>query len=110
MFDYGNITEEHKAAILEAVAMAREDGNDELAERLLFKFKVKEPVIIPTDAFAFTKECEKVGIKVWTMGHVSQNVGQENSDTNPLIPQVSITEDVRLMDALVKSIRDSVQK
>lgn len=108
LFDYGNITEEHKAALLEVVELAKQSNNDMFAELLKHKFQLVEPVKIDHKTMAFTQECEKVGIKVWVMGY-QNNPEQPTDENNPLVPILSITEGADKMEDLVASIRSAVK-
>ena len=110
LFDYNAVTDEQKKAIEEVMILAKEEGNEEFAEMLSFKFGVKEAVKVPPENFAFTQECEKLGIKVWIMGYESQNANLPNSEENPMLPILSITESSTKLESLIASIRNNVVK
>lgn len=109
LFDYNEVTDEQKRAIEEVMTLAKEAGNQEFAEMLAYKFGVKETVKVPASNFAFTQECDKLGIKVWTMGHEASNGDLPNSEDNPMLPILSITEPAAKLEQLVASIRSSVK-
>lgn len=104
LFDYGTITDEHKEAVQEVMSLAKQFGNEEFAEFIKHKFKIIEPLRLPYEITTFYQECEKVGIKVHLMGYVQDNGGSD--PTLPSYPVVSITEDIRKLEELIKSIKN----
>lgn len=102
LFDYGNISEEHKKAVLEVMDLAKQQGNEMFAELLKHKFQIEEPVRVDHTDRAFVKACEESDIKVWVMGWV-QDGGAESG--SPHFPVVSITEDIRKIDKLVENLK-----
>lgn len=104
LFNYGEITEQHKEAVLEVMDLAKQQGNDMFAELLKHKFQIEEPVKVDHKETVFAKACESSDIKVWVMGWV-QDGGAETGA--PHYPVVSITEDIRKIDKLVEAIKNS---
>jgi hypothetical protein len=105
LFDYGSIKEEHKQAVMEVMELARASGNDVFAEFLKHKFKIEEPVKIDYKQSEFYKHCVANDIKVWNMGWVQDGGG--NKPEEPYYPVVSITEDIRVIEKLMDSIKNS---
>lgn len=103
MFDYGSITEQHKEAIQEVVNLAKQSGNEMFAETIKHKFQLVEPILVNHKDTEFYKACTKNNIKVWTMGYVQDGGG--NDPTIPYYPVVSITEDIRKIEKLIKTLK-----
>lgn len=105
VFDYGSISEEQKKAIQEVIDLARQSNNEMFAQFLTHKFKIVEPVRIDHTNTQFYKMCSDNDIKVWLMGWVQDGGGEDPSA--PHWPVVSITEDVRKIEKLLKHIKES---
>ena len=105
LFDYGAIKEEHKQAVVEVMELARNSGNEVFAEFLKHKFKIEEPNKIDYKLSEFYRLCEQNNIKVWLMGH--QQEGPEANPGAPLWPVLSITEDIRVIEKLIESIKNN---
>ena len=103
LFNYGDIKEEHKQAVLEVMELARQQGNDVFAELLKHKFKIEEPVKVEYTDTIFAKACEAADVKLWLMGWVQDGLDDAGS---PHYPVVSITEDIRKIENLVEAIKN----
>jgi len=104
LFDYGTISEQHKEAVQEVMELAKNFGNAEFAEFLKHKFKIIEPLRVPYETSTFAKECEKADIKVYLMGWTQDNGGSDPA--LPFYPILSITDDIRKLEQLIKNIKD----
>ena len=102
LFDYGNISEQQKEAVLEIMDLAKQQGNEVFAEILKHKFQIEEPVRVDHSNHIFTKACEESDIKLWVMGWVRDGDDETGA---PYYPVVSITEDIRKIDTLIDNIR-----
>jgi hypothetical protein len=103
LFNYGDIKEEHKQAVLEVMELARQQGNVVFAELLKHKFQIEEPVKVDHKDTDFAKACEAADVKLWIMGWVQDGLADAGS---PHYPVVSITEDIRKIEKLVEAIRN----
>ena len=105
LFNYGDITEEQKKAVLEIIELANQSGNDVFAELLKHKFQIIEPLKLDHTKTEFNRLCTEKEIKVWLMGWVQDGGGEDPSA--PHYPVVSITEDIRKLEELVRHIKNS---
>lgn len=99
-FDYGSINDSHKEAVEEAANLAREMGHHLFAEYLVRKFNVVEPKRFDLDDSLFFQLCKENDIRPFLQGHrIEKTDGEEIH-----YPVLSITEDVRTLDALVEKL------
>ncbi len=103
LFDYGSINDDHKAAAKEIAELADQMGNSMLSELIKTRFQLKTIPKYPLEESIFVKECLKADVKVVTQGYV--RVGTEPDIVQ--YPLLAICEDVRNLDKLVISIRNS---
>lgn len=100
-FDYGSITDQHKEAVEEVANLARQMGNHTFAEFINHKFNVVEPKRFNLEDSEFYRFCKENEIKIFLQGHCQDGIGPEAVH----YPVVSITEDIRTMDAFVAKIK-----
>jgi hypothetical protein len=97
LFNYGDLKKEHKDAAIEIVELARQLGQDNLADTIAHKFQLVEPNKFKIEDSIFVQVCERAGFKYWIMGWVSEGDGPDAVH----YPIVSITEDVRKLDNFI---------
>jgi hypothetical protein len=100
-FDYGSITDQHKEAVEEVANLARQMGNHTFAEFINHKFNVVEPKRFNVDDSEFYRLCKENGINMFLQGYHQDGIGPDQIE----YPVVSITEDIRTMDAFVAKIK-----
>jgi hypothetical protein len=100
LFNYGDLKKEHKDAAAEIIDLAKQLGQDNLAEVIAHKFQLVEPNKFNIEDSVFAKACDSVGFKYWIMGWVAEGDGPEAVH----YPIVSITEDVRKLDNFIINI------
>lgn len=100
-FNYGNITDEHKAAALEIVNIARSTNNDMLAELIAHKFQLVEPVKYDIADSKFVQACETMKFNYWIQGWVTE--GEDKDAVH--YPIISITEDVRKLNTFMDMVK-----
>jgi hypothetical protein len=100
MFDYGTISDEHKAAASEIVNMCNEMGQPLVAEFIKHKFKLVEPKRFDFKSSSFVKACEEAGIFVSVQGFVAEGTGP-----NEVQYQLcAVNEDIRKLDKFIDSL------
>jgi hypothetical protein len=102
-FDYGSIKTEHKEAVEEVVDLARNMGNHVFAEFLLHRFQIEEQKRFELKDSKFFQLCRENSIGVNIQGHTQEGIGPDSVQ----YPVISITEDVRKLDAFVEKIKNS---
>ena len=100
LFNYGDLKKEHKDAASEIADLARQLGQDNLAEVIAHKFQLVEPNKFKIEDSIFAQSCDRAGFKYWIMGWVSEGDGPDAVQ----YPIVSITEDVRKYDNFIINI------
>jgi hypothetical protein len=99
LFDYGNITEEHKKVILEVIELARSSGNEMFAEFVKHKFQITEPIKFDLSESKFIEACEKHKFCYNIQGYVKDGLQPDGMH----YPIVSITEDIRKLEEFIKN-------
>lgn len=101
LFNYGDITTEHKEAASEIAGLIENAGQPMLAEMIKSKFKVKEIPKYDLDESEFCKLAKQGNINVVIQGFV-----QEGDDHNAKQYQlISICEDIRKLDDWMKNLK-----
>jgi hypothetical protein len=100
LFNYGDLKKEHKDAAIEIAELARQLGQDNLADTIAHKFQLVEPNKFKIEDSIFAQACDQAGFKYWIMGWVAEGEGADAIH----YPIVSITEDVRKLDNFITSI------
>jgi hypothetical protein len=103
-FNYGQISDEQKSVAVEIIELAKQSGNNELAELIKYKFQIVEPNKFDITNSAFVQACEAAGFKYWIQGWLIEDPDNLASMQYPII---SITEDVRKLDKFIESMYKS---
>lgn len=103
LFDYGNITDEHKSVVREIASFLEMSGQANLADTLKKRFKVQETPTFDINSSKFYQEAQKAGIFVAVQGFL-----QEGLDGTGVQYQLcAICEDIRKLDKFIDSIKSS---
>ena len=95
-FDYQNINEDHKAAVLECSKWIKNTLKDEYtAEKLLLQFKVKERKKIPVEESKFYHLAKQFGLFVLVQGHLEQEDGDD-------VPFLAVNDTTRQLDLFLE--------
>jgi hypothetical protein len=103
LFDYGDIKPEHKEAVTEVARLAMLQGNKDFANQLFSQFQIVAP-----NKFDFENEstfivaCNKAGLRYFVQGWKKDSLEPDAMQW----PMVSITDDIRTLDNLVKIIKE----
>jgi hypothetical protein len=100
LFDYGNINDEHKKAILEVIDLANQLGNVTFAELLKHKFQIVEPKKYDLNDSEFITACNSNKINYNIQGYITE--GPAHAPVH--YPLVSITEDIRKLNDFIKNV------
>ena len=102
IFDYGNITDENKAAALEIANMLSGQGMNDVAEAIKLKFKIKEIPKYDIDNSPWTVACREAGVYCGIQGYV-----QEGTEPDIIqYPLIAVCSDIRNFEKLVKIIKN----
>ena len=101
VFDYGSINSDHMAAATEICDLIRNSGNEVLANAISQRFKLVEHVKFDHTATDFARACATAGVFLTIQGYVTNHDDPEKIH----YPIISITEDVRNLQALVDAIK-----
>ena len=96
LFDYGNITNEHKAAAEECAKLI-EQSNPSFASIIRERFKIVEPKRLPLEDSEFYQAATKSGLGVAQQGYM---VGPDGVQ----IPMVAICADITKLDKFLKDL------
>ena len=103
MFDYGNITDEQKSAVVEIATFLESSNQHQLADVIKKRFKVVETPKYDITQSKFYQEAQKAGVFVAVQGYV-----QEGLDGDAMQYQLcAICDDVRNLDKFIDSIKSS---
>jgi hypothetical protein len=103
MFDYGNITDEHKSIAKEIAVFLESSNQHQLADAIRKRFKVVETPTFDLKQSKFFQEAQKAGIFVAVQGFV-----QEGLDGDAIQYQLcAVCEDVRNLDKFIDSVKSS---
>lgn len=101
LFDYGNISDENKAAALEIANYLDSQGLSEIATAIKIKFKIVEIPKYSLDASPIVEAFKRAGIYCSVQGYVQEGVAP-NIIQYPLL---SINADIRHFEALIPVIK-----
>ena len=101
LFDYGNITDENKAAALEIANMLESQGLKDLAESIKVKFKIKEIPKYDVESSPFVVACKAAGLYCSIQGYVQEGV-EPNIIQYPLL---AVCSDVRNLEKLIPIVK-----
>lgn len=103
VFNYGDITADHRDAAKEIANIIAGSGNIMLAEIIKQRFKVVEIPKFNLEDSKFARACMSAGVFPAVQGHV-----QEGSDIEKIeYPLVGICEDIRKLEKLYEIIKNS---
>lgn len=102
MFDYGSITEQHKAAAQEIVDLCKNMDQLMLAELIKHKFQLVEPNRYNMEESSFVKACSDADIFVSIQGYIAEGEGAEQKQYQV----VSVTGDIRKMNDFVENLKN----
>lgn len=101
VFNYGDITEQHKEAATEIANLIANSGNPILADLVKQRFKVVEIPRYDVNLSPFIDACKEAGIFAAVQGYL-----QEGSDLEKMeYPLISICEDIRKLEKLIPAIK-----
>lgn len=100
VFDYGSITDEHKTVASEIVNLLDNMNLPMASELIKQKFQLVETPKYDISQSKFVKECDKVGIHCAVQGWIKEGNEKEYQ-------VISVTEDVRRLNDLIDSIKNS---
>lgn len=103
VFDYGNITQEHKDAAEEIITMLEATGQSGLASDLRYKFQLAEIKKYDWSASEFVRYCKLADIYVAGQGHLMEGEGEDAMQ----YPLFAICEDVRKLEKLIHVIKNN---
>ena len=101
VFDYGNITDENKAAALEIADMLERQGLKDLAESIKVKFKIKEIPKYDLDKSPIVAALNQVGLFCSIQGYL-----QEGAEPDIMqYPIIAVCSDIRNFEQLIPIIK-----
>jgi len=101
VFDYGALTEEHKAAAQEIAEYLQTQGLTDVANALRLRFKLKEIPKVSIDDSPFVAACKAAGLYCAIQGYI-----QEGLEPNIVqYPLVALCDDIRKFELLVPVIK-----
>ena len=104
LFDYGNITKENKQAIIEAINILNNTGNQMSAALLEHKFKIKDTKKYNLNNSIFIQLCKKFNIGYSTQGYITKGVDENAVD----YPIVLIQDEISNLDEFITFIKKNV--
>ena len=102
LFDYNNITDDHKAAA-EECAKLLEQSNPSLASIIRERFKIEEPKRIPIESSEFYKLATDFGLFPATQGYM---VGPDGVQ----VPMVAVCGDIKKFDEFLEYYKTCLAK
>jgi hypothetical protein len=106
LFDYGDITEEHKEAAEEIANILSREGHANLADQIKSRFKVEEVPTYNLEESEFMKYCKEAGIFISLQGWI-KDLGGDDTLQYPLC---ALNEDIRVLNKLVETIKKDASK
>lgn len=98
VFDYGDINQDHKDAVIEVINLLRQMGQPDTAEMLKYKFKIEElPTFDPTKT-RFWQLAKKNNINIASGGFTVEN--------GTKYPYCTVDADIRVLEEFVDKIRE----
>jgi hypothetical protein len=101
VFDYGNLTDEHKAAANAIMELMLEWRHDDLAEVIKNKFRLVENARAQVEDHEFFNACKKAGIVISIQGHVA-----DLSQGGLEYPVITVSDDIRKFFQLYNIIKN----
>jgi hypothetical protein len=101
LFDYGNITEENKAAALEIATYLESKGLDDIANSIKVKFKIVEIPKYDLESSPIVMALKTAGIFCAVQGYVQEGIEQDTIQ----YPLLSLNADIRHFEALIPIIK-----
>ena len=98
VFDYGDINQDHKDAVLEVLNLVKQMGQPEIAEMLKYKFQIEEMPTYDPEQTRFWKLAKKYGINIASGGF--------SIEEGVKYPYCTVDADIRVLEGLVDKIRD----
>ncbi len=100
-FDYGDIKDEHKKAVEEAIKILQEKGVDKgTLDDLKLKFQIESLPKFDFNKSLMVQFCKKNNISIVEQGFVTET----KDGKTKLYPMCGIVEEVRVLDRLFESI------
>lgn len=100
-FDYGALSEDHKAAAEEIAKFIKDQGHAQLGDLILQRFEIKQIPTYDLTQSKFYQECQKAGIFCATQGFLQEGSGLEAMQ----YPLCVISGDIRQLDKFIDSIK-----
>jgi hypothetical protein len=104
VFNYGEITADHKEAAEEIANFISGSGNEMLAELIKQRFKVTSIPRYDIKESKFANACVAAGVFPSVQGYLQEGDGLDKKE----YPLIGITEDVRKLEKLYEAIKNSV--
>lgn len=104
VFNYGEITADHKEAAEEIANFISGSGNEMLAELIKQRFKVTPIPRYNITESKFANACVAAGVFPSVQGYLQEGDGIDKKE----YPLIGITEDVRKLEKLYEAIKNSV--
>lgn len=104
LFDYGDIKKQHKEAIVEAINILNNTGQQVSATLLEHKFKIKDNKKYDLNESAFVHLCKKFKMPMSVQGYVTKGVNENAVD----YPIVLIQDEISKLDEFIAFIRKNV--
>ena len=101
VFDYGNITDDHKAAAEEIIGLLRQLGIDLPTRVIAERFKLVEPNRFDFTQTDFYKVCREADVFLGVQGFVVNHDDPQKVE----YPIISISEDIRKLENLFHWIK-----
>jgi len=105
VFDYGDIKKEHKDAIVEAINVLNNTGQQVSATLLEHKFKIKDNKKYDLNESVFIHLCKKFNMPMSVQGYVTKGVNENAVD----YPIVLIQDDISKLDDFIAFVRKNVK-
>lgn len=102
VFNYGDISEQHKEAAVEIAGLIANSGNPMLAELVKQRFKIVQVPRYDINQSPFIEACKSAGVFPAVQGYVQEGVDVDKME----YPLISICEDVRKLEKLVEAIKN----
>jgi hypothetical protein len=104
-FDYGDIKKQHKEAIVEAINVLNNTGQQMSAALLENKFKIKDNKKYDLNESAFAHLCKKFKMPMSVQGYVTKGVNENAVD----YPIVLIQDEISKLDEFIAFIQKNVK-
>lgn len=105
LFDYGDIKKEHKEAIVEAIDVLKNTGQEVSAALLEHKFKIKDNKKYNLNESVFVHLCKKFNMPISIQGYITKGVNENAVD----YPIVLIQDEISKLDDFIAFIKQNVK-